>query len=135
MGSMKKIFFTFLFVLLTNFLFAQMPEACNKCLQKLVQSSSHYKNRFGNKDILLNKKWTADASSGGHNLTFTIYSENDKFGAYNRIVTYQLHGVTNKLSDNDTYSKYNSGDVNYNKKLLKDVYKYCRKNNLFIKDV
>lgn len=132
---MKKLLCFLLFVLLTNFLFAQMREACNKCLEKLIQSSAHYKKRFGNKDIFLHKKWSGDASSDGYNLTFTIYAENAAVGTYNRIVTYQLSGATSKLGVNDIYRKYNSTDVKYNKKLLIDVYKYCRKDGMFRKNI
>ena len=132
---MKKIFFCFLFVLLANFSFGQMPQACNTCLRKLIQSSAHFKKRFGKKDIFLNKAWSGAASSDGYNLTFTIYAENVKVGTFNRIVTYQLNGATKKLSVNDTYRKYNSADINYNKKLLIDVYKSCMKNKLSAKDL
>lgn len=107
-----------------------MPEKCNDCLKKLVQSSSHYKKRFGNKNIFLDKKWNADASSDGYNLTYTIYYENIKTEAYNRVITYQLNGATKKLSVKDTFSKYNSFDVKYNKNLLIDVFKYCSINNI-----
>ena len=108
-------------------LFAQMPKECEQNLKKIIESSSHYKKRFGNKDIFRDKSWTHDASSDGYNLIFTIYHENSKVGAFNRIVTYQLNGETKKLSVKDTFTKYNSTNINYNKKLLIGI-EYCKKN-------
>src|ERR1041384_570264 len=104
---MKTLFFVSLFALITNSLHAQMPAACNTCLIKLIQSSSHYKKRFGNKNIFTDKRWIADASSDGYNLTLTIYHENPQVEVNNRIVAYELNGATKKLSVDDTFSKYN----------------------------
>src|SRR4051794_31331661 len=101
---MKKIFLTLYFFFIANALLAQMAKECEQFLKQLVQSSSHYKNRFGNKDIFLDKSWTQDASSDGYNLIFTIYHENTKVGVFNRIVTYQLNGATKKLSVKDTFT-------------------------------
>jgi hypothetical protein len=124
---MKKTLFTLYFFFIANFLFAQMSKECELSLKQLVESSSHYKKRFGKKDIFLNKAWTHDASSDGYNLAFTIYHENWKVGTFNRIVTYHLNGSTKKLSVEDTFTKYNSKNIPYNKNLLIGL-EYCKKN-------
>lgn len=124
---MKKTLLTLYFFFIANFLFAQMSGDCEQFLKQLIESSSHYKKRFGKKDIFLNRDWTHDASSDGYNLVFTIYHENNKVGTFNRIVTYRLSGTTKKLSVEDTFTKYNSQDIFYNKNLLIGI-EYCKRN-------
>lgn len=124
---MKKTLLSLAFIIVVNVLVAQMPEQCELCLKRIVESSSHYKKRFGNKDIFSNKKWNGDASSDGSNLTYTIYRENTKVGTYNRIVTYHLNGTTKKLSVEDAFSKNNSDNISYDHKLLAPLYKFCLK--------
>lgn len=133
-SNIKKALFLVSFLAISNILLAQLPAQCETCLKKLVQSCVHYKKRFGNKDIFLNKKWNYDASSDGYNLFFTIYYENTKVGTYNRIVTYELEDHTKKLSVKDTFNKYNSSDISYDKKLLPAVYKICAKNKVIIQN-
>jgi len=102
-----------------------MSADCGMYLKKLVESSAHYKKRFGDKDIFLNKKWRGDASSDGQSLTFTIYFENTKVGNYNTIVVYKLDDFSKELSVKDAFPKYNTSHTGYNKKYLIELYKYC----------
>jgi hypothetical protein len=122
---MRNKIILFAFLLLAKVSTGQMPADCEMYLKKLVESSEHYKRRFGNKDLFLNKKWKGDASSDGHSLTFTIYFENTQVGNYNTIVVYKLDDFSKELSVKDTFAKYNTSHTSFDKKYLSGLYKYC----------
>jgi hypothetical protein len=123
-SSLMKVFVMRNKIILFGLLFlpkistSQMPAHYELCLMRLVESSDHYKRRFGNRDIFTNKKWKGDASSDGHNLTFTIYFENTKVGNYNTIVVYTLDDFSKELRVKDTFPKYNTAHSPYDKKYL-----------------